>query len=467
MRRPASTLLAIFAAFVFLGEVRAARVVSAAAAKPTDKWIDYPTRLLADLPGFQPDETEELSPYGGLKAQPQRATGFFRTEKLGARWWLIDPEGCRYINMAVVNVSYPRKTAGAPLKEMTPEKWIGSTLDLLRELGFNGAGAWSSTELLSAAPHRVAYTLIWNFMSAYGHQRGGIYQQSGHMGYPHDCIFVFDPEFESFCDRYARQLAETKDDPWLLGHFSDNELPFYRRSLDNFLGLPADDPGKKAADRWLSEWRKRNPQQKEITDAARDEFVGFVAERYLALTTAAIRRYDPNHLCLGPRFDNQALKSKGIFIAAGHHLDVVAVNYYRVWQPDPAVTEEWVKLANKPYLVTEWYAKGMDSGLPNTSGAGWVVKTQRDRGYFYQNFTLGCLESRGCVGWHWFKYRDNDPSDKSVDPSNTDSNKGLVNLQLQPYRPLADAMREINTQAYAIVRYFDGRQAKSPERSER
>ncbi|MDP3209629.1 MAG: hypothetical protein Q8M65_10805, partial [Rhodoglobus sp.] len=86
-------------------------------------------------------------------------------------------------------------------------------------------------------------------------------------------------------------------------------------------------------------------------------------------------------------------------------------------------------------LITEWYAKGMDSGMANTSGAGWTVKTQADRGRFYENFTLGLLEARGCVGWHWFKYGDNDPTDTKADPSNTDSNKGIVTNRYAPSTP--------------------------------
>jgi hypothetical protein len=61
-------------------------------------------------------------------------------------------------------------------------------------------------------------------MSAYGQIRGGTYQATGHIGYPSNCIFVFDEAFEKFCDEYARQLTAQKDDPWLLGHFSDNEI---------------------------------------------------------------------------------------------------------------------------------------------------------------------------------------------------------------------------------------------------
>jgi hypothetical protein len=294
-------------------------------------------------------------------------------------------------------------------------------------------------------------------MSGYGSKRGGMYQKSGHMGYPKDCIFVFDPQFATFCDAYAKQLVSTKDDPWLLGHFSDNELPLYHRSLDNFLKLPPEDPGRKAVDQWLTERLVKHPEDTTLNDQKRDEFLGFIADRYFQITSAAIRKYDPNHLCLGPRLDFEALKSKALFEAAGRHLDVIATNYYHQWSPNPEQVKNWVEWSGKPFIVTEWYAKGMDSGFANTTGAGFVVKTQADRGRFYQNFTLGLLESGGCVGWHWFKYRDNDPNAKGADPSNIDSNKGIVNLALEPYVPLMMAMQELNRQVYSLADYFDTR----------
>ena len=103
----------------------------------------------------------------------------------------------------------------------------------------------------ATATQPLTYTRIWDFMSSYGKKRGGTYQQSGHTGYPKDCIFVFDPQFNIFCDNYARQLASTKDDPWLLGHFSDNEMPFKADEIVNCLELPDDDPGHQAALSWL------------------------------------------------------------------------------------------------------------------------------------------------------------------------------------------------------------------------
>jgi hypothetical protein len=80
------------------------------------------------------------------------------------------------------------------------------------------------------------------------------------------------------------------------------------------------------------------------------------------------------------------------------------------------------------FLVTEFYAKGEDSGMPNHTGAGWLVHTQDDRGLFYEDFILALLESRACVGWQWFKYQDNDPDDPHAEASNRDSNKGIVDL---------------------------------------
>lgn len=58
-------------------------------------------------------------------------------------------------------------------------------------------------------------------------------------------------------------------------------------------------------------------------------------------------------------------------------------------------------MVGKPFLITEWYVKGEDSGLPNATGAGWNVPTQDDRGIFYENFCLQLLlqpYSVGCLG---------------------------------------------------------------------
>ncbi len=96
-----------------------------------------------------------------------------------------------------------------------------------------------------------------------------------------------------------------------------------------------------------------------------------------------------------------------------------------------------------------------DSGLPNATGAGWNVPTQDDRGIFYENFCLQLLRNPYSVGWHWFRYQDNDPEDLTTDPSNRDSNKGIVDIEYSPWLPLLRRMEKVNKQAYTLTRYFD------------
>jgi hypothetical protein len=151
------------------------------------------------------------------------------------------------------------------------------------------------------------------------------------------------------------------------------------------------------------------------------------------------------------------LRYPEIFRAAGPYLDVVSMNYYHAWSPDADKLAMWERESRKPVLITEWYAKAVDSDMANTGGAGWLVKSQGDRGRFYENFTLGLLESKVCVGWHWFKYADNDPTDKQADSSNQDSNKGILNNRYEPYQPLLASMKRINERLYALTDYFDGR----------
>jgi hypothetical protein len=423
-----------------------------------DPWKEHETRVLEHLADYAPQGPPALSPYGGWADQKTDATGFFHVKRVGDRWWLVDPDGCLFLHIAV-NAVRPGGSdaaqAALAAKRGTPDGWIEPTVALLRGNGFTGTGAWSDDRRLATAAKRLPYAPVWNFMSAYGKKRGGTFQQPGHTGYPKDCLFVFDPEFEAFADEHARQLDALKDDPWCIRHFSDNELPFPKNGLDSFLSLAEKDPGRQAAAAWLTERKGADAGREKVTDADREAFRAFVADRYFGITTKAIRRHAPRHLCLGSRFHGSEKGSAAVFQAAGRHLDVVSVNVYGVWTPTAKLIGDWAAWSGRPVLVTEWYAKGDDSGMANTTGAGWTVPTQKDRGYFYQNFALGLLESKACVGWHWFKYQDNDPADLRTDPSNRDSNKGIVTVAYEPYPPLLDAMRALNAEAYRLTSHFD------------
>lgn len=424
--------------------------------KSEKAWKERSVRTLADLRAMREDT--DLDEYGGSKLLRGRATGFFHTEKVKDRWWLVDPAGGLFLSKGVNSVNLGRtKDAKQAMKTTFGDEtgWALATTALLCDNGFNCTGAWSDNARLATSQQRIPQTKLWSFMSAYGKKRGGTHMQAGHTGYTNDAIFVFDPGFETFCDEYAKQLIEVKDDPWLIGHFSDNELPLKRSMIDGYLMLPQDEPGYRAAWEWL---RKRHGEAatiQSVSDEDRADFLALVAERYFRIVSTAIRKHDPNHLFLGARFHGSVYNFPELFKACGPYVDVVSVNYYSAWTPDPAKLSMWARESGKPVIITEWYAKGADSGMGNTGGAGWLVRTQQDRGTFYQHFTLGLLESRDCVGWHWFRYADNDPNDKSVDPSNRDSNKGIVTAKYVPWQPLLDAMKSLNNRAYGLVNHFD------------
>lgn len=428
-------------------------------------WKDFDTRTISGLGDFKPAKSFKTNMYGSdVNSEKREATGFFRVEKIGDRWWHIDPEGYRHLQRVVVGVrqgTTDRHKNALIEKYGTPEKWMEGTANMLHSLDFVGTGSWceepSIAKYNEAHPDAIlTRTIIVNMMSSYGKKRGGTYQASGHTGYPNSCIFVFDPDFETFCDEYAeKMLTPNVDDPNIVGYFSDNEMPLGLHNLEGYLSAEDEnDHGRVYAENWLKE---KGIAAEEITDAHKEEFAGIVAERYYRIVSTAFRKYDPNHMYLGSRLHGSPKFVKSILEAAGRYCDVVSINYYGDWTPKVEAMKNWGEWAQKPFIITEFYTKGMDSGLGNTSGAGFAVNTQQDRGYAYQHFVLGLLESGNCVGWHWFRYQDNDPTAKGVDPSNIDSNKGLVDNDYNTYKPLAESMHELNVNAYRLADFFDKR----------
>ena len=84
------------------------------------KWVAYDAKTIDKLPGFKIKKESPASVYGGCKMWQKEATGFFRTEKIDNRWWIIDPEGYPYIykGIAVFNAGRSenrRRSGGSSL----------------------------------------------------------------------------------------------------------------------------------------------------------------------------------------------------------------------------------------------------------------------------------------------------------------------------------------------------------------
>ena len=423
------------------------------------QWIHYPSRVVEDCPALpDPDRTDR---YGGWADGPRfKKTGYFRTDRYRDRWVLVNPDGHLQLDASVVHIRPGRgdmqKEAFA--KKFTDEKdWYTQAADGILSCGFNGSAAFSDNANNAwynkrHGKRKMSYQVSLSLMAGYGRQKKVTYQLPGHTGYPAGCILVFDPGFEAYCDSVlAVTCPQYRRDKNLVGYYSDNELPFGKGNLEGYLSLPESDCGHQAAIQWLKE-KGLTPDQ--IGDKERCEFAGLVAERYYEIVTRLLRKYDPNHLYLGSRLHGDVKFLKEVVEAAGKYGDVVSYNYYSDWEVRDEDVQRWDMWSGKPFMITEFYTKGEDSGLPNTRGAGWKVPTQDDRGIHYQNFILGLLRTDSCVGWSWFKYQDNDPTDQSADPSNRDSNKGLFDNRYEPYPALAERMTAVNVRRYGLMSLF-------------
>ena len=175
-----------------------------------------------------------------------------------------------------------------------------------------------------------------------------------------------------------------------------------------------------------------------------DDFAALVADRYFALTTAAIKAADANHLVLGCRF--AYLPPLGVVEAAGRHSEVISFNCY---DPDPGPAARVYAASGAPCLIGEFSFRANDSGLPNTHGVGPLVASQAERAEGFRHYVIGALQQPRMLGYHWFEHADQ-PAEGRFDGE--DSNFGIVTIEDCPYDKLAKAMTSLNGSADYVHR---------------
>jgi hypothetical protein len=420
-------------------------------------WKPFNTITLDSLKNFTITTQEQLDVYGGKKSVTVKATGFFKTEKINNRWWVIDPLG-HPITITAVNSIRLGKSNNSEItqskKFSNEQQWMSTTVNLIQDAGFNTAGCWSDTSNIiqfnASTKQPIAYTTQLNLLASYASlAKKNNSQRKGNT----ILSFILDTDFEIFCITETRKLSSQKNSPNLLGHFSDNELPFTHTQIAEILTITDQtNPCFVALKNWMTE---QHVVDSTLTKKQKEEFIGWLAGKYYAIVSKAIKQNDPNHLYLGSRLHSSAKNNPFIFSAANGFIDIVSINYYGEWQPTSAHLSNWANWSTKPFFITEFYTKAEETGMSNQSGAGWIVASQSDRGKYYQNFCLPLLQAKNCVGWHWFRYQDNDPNDAAADKSNKDSNKGIVNSNYEAYIELLQMMKQLNANKYALINFFD------------
>ena len=433
------------------------------------------TRLIDTLNGYEAnfDETALYDEYGGYMGDGKygEATGYFYSKKVGDRWWTIDPLGYPFYRVACVQITHG---SSPDQKKLTLAKygdvaaWADSATDRVRELGFNSCGGWSDIDNLSKVEQPLAQTKVLSVLSRYASSKGLNTSSGAGTDLYEGVLPVFDPEFESFADEWIKSsTAGYENSPYIYGWMSDNELPCGWEMLENSLALDSTD--KRLVYSYATAWTfmylktgKLDVSTADVTEELRDEYRAMSYDKYMKVVKTNLDKHVPNHMYIGCRIASIGYRVESLMRVMGYWCDVISFNYYGHWTPEKDLLCNLEKWSDAPFIVTEWYAKGMDvweadNRMINKSGAGWTVRNQADRGKFYHNFALGLMEWKQCLGFDWFKYWDNDPGDSTADASNRDANKGIYSNSGEEYTDLTDCMAELNNQKYALIKFFDGR----------
>ena len=439
--------------------------------------------------------------WGGLSDGRFRPSGYFRVEQDAGVFWLVDPEDGRFISKGINTVRFDQDrihdSERFPYAEACQRKygsvaaWRMAAAARLAGWGFNTLGAWSDEAVAHAGPTPLAIDPTLDLGTTFAWQESEPPPKGRRQHFPD----VFDPEFERHITQRARALCGPHSgDPSILGWFIDNELrwaPDWRgpdELLTLFLNLPPASPGRATALTWLQQryqsfvafnaiWRsaanswqefagtaiitpphERKPPYQRDTDSEAtanrampgraafavdcDEFAALLAERYMALTAAAVRVADANHLILGCRFAYPP--APAVIAAAARHADVISFNCY---DPMPDSALDAYAAVNKPCLIGEFSFRAADSGLPNTRGAGPVVADQAQRAASFGSYVNAALRRPFIVGYHWFEHADQ-PAEGRFDGEN--SNYGTVTIEDRAYDDLTGAMTALNAAAEDI-----------------
>jgi len=380
--------------------------------------------------------------FGGWAGGPQlKATGFFRTEKVNGKWWLVDPDGRLFFSHGVDCVGVGSGRTGVTFREnyfsWLPEKddpvfgkfwgrctwpaahgfykdpahlpydnfcfatanlrrkygaeWKATYIDRahrrLRAWGLNTIANWSWSEIYSLG--RTPYTLCLG--------TGGTPRLKDSKGWWGALPDPFNPEFEKKFRERARAAAKTmRDDPWCVGVFVDNELS------------------------WNGEARMEA-----------------VSEQYFSTIRRVLREELPNHIYLGCRI---AWGTDVIYRAAARHCDVVSVNIYnrRPVRDLPSGAED------KPMINGEFHFGALDRGMFHTGLV--ATRDQDERAQCYRDFVNACLDHPRLVGTHWFQWQDQAITGR-FDGENYQI--GFLNVADVPYPELVQAARDVARTMYS------------------
>lgn len=475
---------------------------------------DWPEKVKSDEQLIQEAKSEaeqldfiSLDPnlfdkYGGRKdGVSLKVTRFFRTQKVDGVWWLITPEGHRFVLVGVCGVYPSDWTYQTPL--LNPD---GSQRGVFQELPDpeEFPGAYSGyqdqkrvnflvanlkrkyQEPFSEKIYQVGSQWL-NIMRKrfidWGFNANAKWSKQPDFVVPYTITFFpadakrikwavdpYDPNFSNAIARgfeallrkhWAKNLIE---DPWLIGYTFENENGWDNKIIETMLGCGGDCHAKRAFIRFLAE-RYNNDLTKikkllkvqmvsfedlvEIPikfecvpiDIVKD-FIRATSKLYYEKASKMIKEYDSNHLILGSGMTIGWRSSEEWEIGGIEFLDALSFDIY---SQDISWIKRYEKY-DKPILLLEFSFSTFGRGL---RGHPFVLPSQKSRGLWYRYVVEQLAASPVMVGFGWFLCYDSSAAMRSL-PDGENFNQGLLNVCDQPYYEMINEMKKTNHRIYEI-----------------
>ena len=346
-------------------------------------------------------------------------TAFFQLKKEPNRWWLMRPSGEKYFSLGMNHVDpatlrYPenlhiwRKVYGNSMEHWLKE----SVAPNLEDWGFNCLGWNQEVVTRGKTNHRHSRHFTYDEYQwldmPYCHQLpfADFHWWENETRYPD----FYSDGFAAWCDHVAREhCAVMAGDPKLIGYF--------------YIDCPT----------WLfigndNEWKGPYFDPKMLESKVGKEEITEVTGQYYKVCHDAVRRYDPNHLILGDRYEANWTLDISIMEGARPYVDVLCFQDFK----DPVGNlDYWYKETGMPVL---WADGSKNVTLPD--GRKTID------GDAYGEILKGLTENPGCVGAHLC----------GAYLSNRVRRKGLLDENVQPYTEPIQKIRKVHRQVEAWVR---------------
>jgi len=326
-----------------------------------------------------------LSLYGGDLKRRFEATGFFRVKRVGERWHLVDPDGSAFISIGLnhaeeTNLKYPHNFHVWKERYGSREKWIreGVVRDC-RRWGVNTIGwtqDWMTRDMRHGHGWRRRDFEIADMPYCVLLPIAEIEEYNAHPFYPD----VFSDEFESYCEYTARSTCvDHAEDKNLIGYFLV-DVPAWEGHRTGAYFPTAGEP--------ITEKRTRK-----------------LADKYYETICGYIRKYDPNHLILGDRYNGKSGLGEAVLEAMKPHVDVLSIQYFDRYDNMISNLRKWQAESDKPVLLADIGRRCPTHFRPNDHDEG--ILTQADRARFYIETMSELLKEPWFIGWHWCAYVEN------------------------------------------------------------